>query len=107
MKHPIRLLSSGGLLLALGLAGTGCSSNAKPSATHMQDLDNTVLSSYSSSHPDRLYYMGTEGDYDYYFMQNENKQYKVPRSESLHDPRMPLTDDHSKWQIVPPAAPTE
>lgn len=107
MRYTPQILTRGGWLLALGLAAAGCSTTATSSATHMQDLDNAVLSSYSGTHPDRLYYMGTEGNYDYYYMQNENKKYKVARSESLHDPQMPLTEDRSKWQVITPGAPME
>ncbi|HEY2587425.1 MAG TPA: hypothetical protein VGI81_16895 [Tepidisphaeraceae bacterium] len=107
MQYVTRSLTRGGWLLALGLAAAGCSTSSQSSTTHMQDLNNAVLSSYSGTHPDRLYYIGTQGDYDYYYMQNENKRYKVARNESLRDPTMPLTDDHAKWQIVTPGGPME
>ena len=103
--HPMRTfhrqLIRGGLLLGLGLAAGGCAANSAASGTtHMQDLDTAVQSSYETTHPDRLYYIGSEGQYDYYFLQNKNKRYRVPQSESLRDPRMGLTDDRSKWQVV-------
>jgi hypothetical protein len=97
-------LTCGGLLLALGFAAAGCSSSTAAGTAHMQQLDNAVLSSYSSTHPDRLYYIGSKDGYDYYYMQNDKKRYKVARSESLHDPEMPLTDDHAKWQVITPGA---
>lgn len=107
MQYITRPLTRGGWILALGLVAAGCSSSKQASMTHMQDLDNAVLSSYSGTHPNRLYYIGTEDGYDYYYMQNEDKRYKVARNESLRDPTMPLTDDRSKWQIVTPAGPME
>ena len=47
-----------GLLLALGAVGCG-------QETHMQELYNHVLQTYTSSNPDRLYYVGSDNAYDY------------------------------------------
>lgn len=87
-------------MLGLGLVAAGCSAGAASGTTHMVDLDNAVQSSFATSHPDRLYYVGSDGRYDYYYLQNENRRYRVPQDESLREPRMAVTDDRSKWQIV-------
>lgn len=86
----------------IGLAA-GCGASASSATpTNMQELNNTVLSSYSTSHPDRLYYTGSEGDFDFYYLENQKKEYKVPKSQSLQEPRMKRTQDRSQWQVVTP-----
>ena len=84
------------LTLALGV----CSS---PQA-HMQDLKDRVLQSYTTSQPDRLYYIGSDKTYDYYYLQNEDKRYKVLQSETTQFPKMNVTEDRSQWQVVSPAS---
>jgi hypothetical protein len=87
----------GWVLLGVGLAGCG-------EPAHMQDLYNRVLQSYTSSSPDRLYYIGSDNSFDYYYLQKEDQKYKVSQSESVRQDRMNLTGDRSKWKVVSPTA---
>jgi hypothetical protein len=84
-----------GLFLVLGAVGCG-------QETHMQELYNHVLQTYTSSNPDRLYYVGSDNTYDYYYLKNEDKQYRVAQTESVREDRMGLTLDRSKWKVVSP-----
>jgi hypothetical protein len=70
----------------------------------MQDLKDRVLQSYTTSLPDRLYYVGSDSSYDYFYLQNEDKRYKVAQAESTQYPKMTVTEDRSQWQVVSPAS---
>ena len=66
-----------------------------------------MRASYSTSAPDHLYYIGSENGFDDYYLEREDKRYRVPTAESMRDDRIPLTNDRSKWQIVNTLSPLE
>jgi hypothetical protein len=71
---------------------------------HMQDLKDRILQSYTTSNPDRLYYIGSDDSFDYFYLQNESQRYKVPQGESSQIAKMTLTEDRALWQVVSPAS---
>ena len=81
---------------------TGCG-NFYPQA-HMQELKDRVLATYTTSTPDRLYYIGSDKSDDYFYLQNEDKRYRVSQTESTQFPKMNLTEDRAIWVVVSPAA---
>jgi hypothetical protein len=85
-------------IAAVGIGG--CSNQP----AHMQDLKDRVLQSYTTSNPDRLYYIGSDDTFDYFYLQNESQRYKVPKSESTQIAKMTRTDDRALWQVVSPAS---
>lgn len=89
--------------MAIALLCAGCL--FKPA--HYSDLSDRVLKSYTGSDPDRLYYIGSQNGYDYFYLKNENQRYRVAENESDLDKRMYLTGDRSKWQVVAVTKPLE
>ncbi|HSU69272.1 MAG TPA: hypothetical protein VLJ39_20470 [Tepidisphaeraceae bacterium] len=88
--------------LPVALMSSGCFQTA-----NLQDLKDRVLKSYTTSSPERLYYIGSDNNYDYYFMEKEGQRYRIPQSQSLRDDRMNLTSDRAKWQVVSPVSRAE
>jgi hypothetical protein len=100
MKPIVRRVWVVGILVTLCGMGLGC----YPSA-HLQDLKDRVMQSYTGSLAERMYYIGSDHDYDYYYLWHARQGYRVPQSESNLDHRMDLTNDRSYWEVVNPSAP--
>ncbi|MDB5333642.1 MAG: hypothetical protein JWP03_4793 [Phycisphaerales bacterium] len=92
------------------LALCGCAPVARRA-----ELDQRILRTSNSVYPgpDRLYYIGSDGIYDYYvvqwYLEDErglsagDQTYKVLRAESVEDPRTQVTTDRSKWRFAGPS----
>ncbi|MDB5333641.1 MAG: hypothetical protein JWP03_4792 [Phycisphaerales bacterium] len=98
MSQPYRYALS---VMALVLL-CGCTPTAKRG-----ELDDRVQKSFAGSFPDKLYYTGSDGTYDYYVLENglgsSRQTYKVLQGESVEDPRTPVTEDRAKWRFAGPS----